>query len=346
MPTSREVAQQHRAERVRLATATAAAGAALWDEVDEGDLSRSWAERLRRLLTILTGAQLSAARQADGYIGRVLQVRGADAPPVGEIQPDAFSGVASDGRSLLSLLEAPVTATKTAIARGATVERAKATGTVTLDMLLRTQVADAGRVADGVAMAIRPKITGYERVVHLPACGRCIILAGRLYRWSTGFQRHPRCDCTMEPVTSDEWRTERPENEPKRLFEQMTPEQRGKAFTKAGAQAIADGADPSQVANARRGMSPAGATTTEGVTRRGIAGARLITGDATAFTAPRDNPTGTQVVSTFRRQTRRGQQTVRLRGAQRARLMPEQIYREATSRDEALQLLRLHGYIL
>ncbi|MFJ7212656.1 hypothetical protein [Amycolatopsis sp. NPDC098790] len=34
----------------------------------------------------------------------------------------------------------------------------------------------------------------------------CIILVGRPYRYSQGFRRHPRCDCTMTPVTREHWR--------------------------------------------------------------------------------------------------------------------------------------------
>lgn len=324
MVTTAELAEQHRQQRRQLAAAAVAAGAALWDEVDDEALSESWLARLARLVDIVTGAQRAAARQADDHIGRALALRGIDSVPVGRVVPSSLAGVASDGRPLESLLLSPVVATKMAIARGADVDRARATGRATLDMTVSTQVADAGRVADGVAMATRPVVVGYERIVHLPACARCIILAGRLYRWSTGFARHPRCDCTMEPVTRDEWQNERPENEPRRLFERMSQQQRNKAFTEAGAAAIADGADPSQVVNARRGMSAAGDTTTEGTTRRGLAGGRLGAWNADAT-------------------RRRG---ARYRSARAPRLMPETIYRIARDRDEALAMLQQHGYIL
>jgi hypothetical protein len=340
--TAREVIQDHYSDRRRLSRSVAQEGRRLWRQVNPDDLD-SWMGVLTRLLLVLTGAQRAAAGSADSYIRELLDGR-AEAEAEGAVLPQGFSGVASDGRPLDTLLQSPVVATKMAISRGVGTFRAMATGEATLEMTLRTQIADAGRVADGVAMVTLPEIAGYERVVHLPACGRCIILAGRLYRWSTGFARHPQCDCTMEPVTSDEWRNERPENEPKRLFERMTPEDQEKAFTKKGAQAIQDGADPSQVVNARRGMTTAG-TTREGITRRGIAGARLITGDPTAFTAPRTGG-NTVEVSQFRRETTAGTRTVRLRGARQQRLMPEEIYKLADNRAEAVELLRLHGFIL
>lgn len=192
MPTAHEVARQHYDQRQRLVIATAAAAMAMWSEVDEADLSGSWLARLPRLLTLLRAAQRAAAAQADSYVTRALAVQGFSPSPAGEVVPDALAGIGSDGRPLVSLLQAPVVATKVALARGVTLDRAIATGRANLEMVVRTQVADAGRVADGVAVAARPR-TGYTRLLVPPSCGRCVILAGRYYRWNDGFARHPNC---------------------------------------------------------------------------------------------------------------------------------------------------------
>lgn len=61
-------------------------------------------------------------------------------------------------------------------------------------------IADAGRTAQFVDLATRPAATGYIRTLTPPSCGRCAVLAGRVYRHSTGFQRHPGCDCLMTPT--------------------------------------------------------------------------------------------------------------------------------------------------
>lgn len=87
----------------------------------------------------------------------------------------------------------------------------------------------------------------------------------------------------------------------------LSEAEQDQVFGKAGAQAIRDGADLGRVVNARR----KGAIYT--------AGGRKFTREAT---------------------TRRGT-------GRRVRLMPEQIYLEAgADRDEAIRLLKLHGYIL
>ena len=139
-------------------------------------------------------------------------------------------------------------------------------------------------------------------------------------------------------------------------FDRLSREEQDKAFTRAGAEAIRDGADISQVVNARRGargLTPAGAritadearmlrggrdrgrletvdvfghdlaVTTEGVTTRGVAGVRLGAKE-----------TGTK-------------QGRRYRSAKPPRLMPESIYKIAgNDRDEAIRLLKRYGYIL
>lgn len=69
------------------------------------------------------------------------------------------------------------------------------------DRLIASLVQDAGRTAAAVDVARRPALTGYVRSLNPPSCGRCAILAGRVYKYSTGFQRHPLCDCLMTPTT-------------------------------------------------------------------------------------------------------------------------------------------------
>ena len=77
-------------------------------------------------------------------------------------------------------------------------------------------------------------------------------------------------------------------------------------MTKGDRKALDEGADLNQVVNAKRGAS--GMTTTEGTTKRGLAGQRL--------------------------------------GKGRQRLTPNGIYRIASDRTEAMTLLKQHGYVL
>lgn len=114
------------------------------------------------------------------------------------------------------------------------------------DRIVLSLISDAGRTAQSVDNATRPAVTGYVRSLNAPSCSRCAILAGRVYRYSTGFLRHPRCDCLMTP-TNEAIGTNLV-TDPLAAFE------RGEIrdLSKADAQAIREGADISQVVNVQR----------------------------------------------------------------------------------------------
>lgn len=292
-----QVAAEHSRIRARLAQRLRDEARLSWSLVDPARISETWGTRIGRLLALLTGGQHAAASSADRYVAEALALQGINPATRGRLDAAAFAGVASDGRNLASLLAQPAIVAKMAIAGGATVERAMATGGALIELVAHTQVADAGRVADGVALAARPHAAGYVRMVSGGACSRCIVLAGRHYRWNAGFSRHPHCDCVGIPAaeSADDLTTN-----PRKAFDALGLADQDKTFGKAGAQAIRDGSDIGKVVNARRGMQTA-------------ADGRLYTTEA---------------------------------AGRRPRLMPEQIYRDAASRDEAIRLLKLHGYIL
>lgn len=159
----------------------------------------------------------------------------------------------------------------------------------TFARLVESLVQDTARAAEGVATAIRPEVTGYVRYLNLPSCSRCVVLAGRVYRFSTGFLRHPNDDCGMMPTTEAAGRD--------LITDPMEAFRRGQItdLSKADAQAIREGADLGQVVNVRR--KRAGLTTAGEVLGR----------------AGRPTPAG--------------------------------IYRMASDRTQAIDLLRRHGYI-
>jgi hypothetical protein len=171
----------------------------LWSQVSSGRIAASWRLLLPQLLVLLVGAQRAAAGAADGYTDAVLAGQGVESDPVGQVDAVALSGVASDGRDLDGLLMSPAYTALTAIRAGAAPSRALAGGSAALDMIVRTQVADAGRVADQVALTARPQATGYVRMLVGKSCSRCAILAGRRYGWSSGFRRHPRLPVRLHP---------------------------------------------------------------------------------------------------------------------------------------------------
>lgn len=114
------------------------------------------------------------------------------------------------------------------------------------DRIVLSLISDAGRTAQSVDNATRPAVTGYVRSLNAPSCSRCAILAGRIYRYSSGFLRHPRCDCLMTPTNETTGAD--------LITDPLAAFERGEIrdLSKADAKAIADGVDISQVVNVRR----------------------------------------------------------------------------------------------
>lgn len=290
-----EAAEAHYAAQRRHAEAALILAGRQWRLMDD-DLETSWARIVRRLTLIVASAQLGAARSGAEYVPAVLAEIGADVDPAGSVRPQGWAGVASDGRPLGSLLYASVVHARGVLGTGQKLPQALAGGRKHLDMLVRTQVADASRGAAGVAIAARPGI-GWTRMVSAPCCQRCAVLAGKRFRYNDGFLRHPRCDCRHIPVGQD--------------FERFTSEVRPaqvRDLTEAQRQAVEDGADLNQVINTHRkgARSADGMTTSEGTSRRGVAGARGV----------------------------------------KRRLTPEAAYRVSATREEALERLKQHGYLV
>lgn len=284
-----------------------------WAQLDPKNLSGSWESNgvTDQLLVTVAQAQLAAATAAEPFVAAALAKQAAAAVPLGSLAPRSLAGIASDGRDLDSLLLQPLIQTLAAIEAGAPPDAALELGANAVDTIAQTQVSDAGRAGVDVAMTAHPEASGWVRMLVPPSCGRCVVLAGRVYRWSSGFDRHPQDDCVTVPAqenVADDLTTD-----PQAYFDSLTAAQQDRDFGKAVAAAIRDGADISQAVNARRGtrgMSRPGrrATTVEGTTRRGVAGARL-------------------------------------RGA--PRLMPQGIADIAgADRERRLELLQQHGYIL
>lgn len=110
------------------------------------------------------------------------------------------------------------------------------------DRLIESITTDAARAAESVAVAVRPDIY-HVRYVNPPCCARCAILAGRVYRWSSGFERHPGCDCSMIPTTIAAPYAQDPD--------ELVREGLVRGLSKADTQALADGANLGRVVNVR-----------------------------------------------------------------------------------------------
>ncbi|MDR7253717.1 hypothetical protein J2X46_002707 [Nocardioides sp. BE266] len=141
------------------------------------------------------------------------------------------------------------------------------------DRLVESLVQDSARAAESVAVAVRPNIR-HVRFVSPPCCSRCAVLAGREYRFSAGFERHPGCDCSLVPTSVSSPYRQDPE--------QLVADGLVRGLSKADMQALADGADLNQVVNVRlrsAGLWQAGETALRRGSRPTPAGIYARAGD-------------------------------------------------------------------
>lgn len=242
-----------------------------WAGLNVTDIDGSWLTIRDQTVEAVVAGQIRSAAASEIFLARVLVEAGVTATAEVSVPAIAYAGYTSAGLPVDTVLDTAPLRVKQSLLGGATLADAMASGLARLLLIGATETQDAGRGAMAVNMGLERRISGYERKVRLPACGRCTILAGRLYKWNQGFSRHPHCDCVHIPVTSGEWSDAEPENTPDQLFSKMSKADQEKAFTKDGAEAIRFGADPGKVVNARRGMtSPGDEFTTAGVRGRQI----------------------------------------------------------------------------
>lgn len=269
------------------------------------------APRIARIIALF---QMQAAQDAIDSIEPMLAEQGIQAPPTAAVAAaSSFAGTAMDGRPLASLFEQATSAGATAL-------------------MAVTQIQDAARAAAGTAIVTRPRV-GYVRMLNPPSCSRCAILAGRFYRWSNGFDRHPGCDCrhipSVENVAGDLT------TDPRAYYDSLDEAGRIKfAGSKANYQAIEDGADMNQVINIyRRGRNG------------GLGLAQPISPLEREYGLKFTTAGSTDRSRAYQQQVGLGLRDATRSAGTRRRIMPESIYANAESREQALEMLRANGWV-
>jgi hypothetical protein len=219
---------------------TAGAVAKLWRRMGD-EFDTSWQSIRPQLLDVVQAGRAAAVAVAAPYTASVLKETGQADDAVGSLNLAAFTRTAPDGRDIGTLYDQSVIKAKTAVASGMTTEAALALAGRWMTMATLTTLADTRRMVYQADMIQRPTLTGFTRMLNPPSCNRCIILAGKWFRWNEGFQRHPSCDCIHVPASENvagDIRTD-----PYAMFKSMSPDEQERVFGRSEARAIREGAD-------------------------------------------------------------------------------------------------------
>jgi hypothetical protein len=226
----------------------------LWGTVPAADPFAGWEQIAKKAIELVALAQFLAALGSLGYVGEAVRSQGSTPNPLADLDPRAFAGTAADGRSLETLLRGAAARTAALTASGAPPTEALRSGQAKLVMYGVNEVTQAGSSAAAAQVAITPAARGFRRVLRLPSCGRCMVLAGKWFEWNEGFLRHPLCDCIHLPTTELDG-IPTASLSPSAAFQSLTEEQQNKTVGKAAAEAIREGADIGRVVNARLSMT-------------------------------------------------------------------------------------------
>lgn len=349
------LAMQYQAESSRRSDRVAASVGRLWRQVRGGSFDAGWDAIAPQVEQRVVAGQVAAAKAGAAYANRALVLQGAKPGP--PIYPVSFGGATREGREVVPELYASVTTAKSLVRRGSGVGSAFEAGFGVLSLLAGTIVRDAGIAAvksasvAGVDSGEAPRtFRKMIRVVQPGACSRCAILAGR-DDYKRNFERHPGCRCSLMPMINDDWSVFKDSGffeSAEAYFDSLSEAEQDRVFTKAGAWAIRNGADPVKVVNARRGAPFTKADPWDMSQRARLRPVKIgvkSDGSPLYVYATRE---GTSYRSAWAREQRDGVKgdDDRYRRTTTLRLMPEQIMKMSGTPERAVELLKKYGYIL
>lgn len=261
-----EVARSQYEEQAAIAAITSGTVEQLWQRMDE-DFDTSWARISDPIQEVVDLGRRAAVNTALPYTDSVLAETGQRAAAVGELDPAVFVSTAPDGRDMGTLYDQAIVTAKARVGRGVPATEALAMSGRWLTSVTLTVLADTRREVYAADITRRPTVNGYVRMLNPPSCKDCIILSGRWYRWNTGFDRHPNCDCIHIPSSENvagDFRTD-----PYEMFRSMSKAEQDATFGRDEARAIRDGADIYRVVNVgNRGLATARAAARYGTPSR------------------------------------------------------------------------------
>jgi len=225
-----------------LAVTTGTALGNLWAEKVEPDrIAASWAAQIPTAADIVVAQSVTAASGAGLYV----------ATSVGSPDPVKVNALRLvDRERITSQLFSGAIRSIERINRGVPIDEAMNSGKGLTQLIGAQATRDTARDAVGIAQVADQRVAGWVRYVNAPACGRCLVLSGKFYKWSDGFQRHPRCDCAHRPINYDsvgEFRDNLPNL--KTEFNAMSKAEQDKSFGVGVADEIRGGADVSKAVN-------------------------------------------------------------------------------------------------
>lgn len=167
-----------------------------WRLLRVGSLDSHWGKVSLNIKRALAASQYAAAQGASKYVDAAVSAQSALPERLAAVPAQSFAGIAADGRELAGAVVQPLIGMKIDLAHGRELADTLERGERRMLTLVKGELGNTARIADGVALALEPQVVGYIRHVSAKACARCLVLSGKFFRRNKGFDRHPKCHCT------------------------------------------------------------------------------------------------------------------------------------------------------
>lgn len=244
MTVLESLAEEHRKATTAAQTSGFRRNVATWNQVDFNNVVDSWQQQLPRVTRVAEDVQEFSVIDAAAFMTVASAVQGRDIDD--QINVDSYVGAMPyTGADLDAAFAGPAYRTLEAVRQNKPPNVAMYAGVAELARLTHAVTFDTAEEAS-LTVALSQHLT-YQRIPQVGCCVRCSMLTGQ-YFTSKVFKRHPHCRCVHVPVLDPADAPKR-SNDPYELFNALSEEEQNKIWTKAGAQAIRDGADIYQVGN-------------------------------------------------------------------------------------------------
>lgn len=230
----------------RIAVTTVASMLRVWSRTGD-NFDAGWSQARKQILARLQLGRAAAVHAAIPYTSEVLAATDQIGSPFGALVPSAFLEAEPNGMPVGTTLDAVPVKGKLAVGAGHSAAEARSMMANFIGGVGLTMLADTRRDVYQLDMVQRPRVAGYVRMLNPPSCDRCVILAGKRFRWNQGFLRHPRCDCIHIPASESV--AGNMTVDPYAYFNGLDDKDQDRYFGKIQAQAIRDGADIYRVVN-------------------------------------------------------------------------------------------------
>jgi hypothetical protein len=195
------LAEQHQRQLLTIRDRTVTVARRLWQALAVDPSDAALGRWLQAAVPLLESAMQTTAAASLNYVPTYVAAAKGAAPAPSELAVSDF--LRPRGVDIADVLERPFVTMRTALADGATLDRAREIAGARASQFAATDPMLSARAASSEAMQITRDVVGYRRVPDSGACSFCRLAATQRYRDGDLMPMHTSCGCSVAPIVGD-----------------------------------------------------------------------------------------------------------------------------------------------